>query len=101
MPSNAGISVAVEPFHRRFTDVEDFGSKSALIEIHLLSIDMIVSLTVNSVNTAYLPGKTFTSEVYNKVKKCNIKTKPNGDSVSQGKRRLLQAHSKHKMTGGG
>ena len=69
LPSNTGINVAVEPFHRRFTVVEDFGSKSALIEIHLSSIDMLVSVTVNSVNkissftTAYLPGKTFTNEV--------------------------------------
>ena len=70
---NAGVNVAEEPFHRRFTVVEDFGSKSALIEVHLTSIDMLVSLTVNSVNksvwsvssftTAYLPGKTFTNEV--------------------------------------
>ena len=69
LPSNAGINVAVEPFHRRFTVVEDFRSKSALIEIHLSSIDMLVSRTVNLVNkissftTAYLPGKTFTNEV--------------------------------------
>ena len=69
LPSNAGINVAVEPFYRRITVVEDFRSKSALIEIHLSSIDMLVSRTVNLVNkissftTAYLPGKTFTNEV--------------------------------------
>ena len=69
LPSNAGINVAVEPFHRRFTVVEDFRSKGVLIEIHLSSIDMLVSRTVNLVNkissftTAYLPGKTFTNEV--------------------------------------
>ena len=69
LPSNARINVAVEPFHRRFTVVEDFRSKSVLIEIHLSSIDMLVSRTVNLVNkissftTAYLPGKTFTNEV--------------------------------------
>ena len=68
--SNAGVTVAEEPFHRRFTVVEDFGNKSALIEVHLTSIDMLVSVTVNSVNrkissftTAYLPRKTFTNEV--------------------------------------
>ena len=69
LPSNAGINVAEELFHGRFTVVEDFGSKSALIKIHPSSIDMLVSVTVNSVNkfssftTAYLPGKTFTHEV--------------------------------------
>ena len=69
MPSNAGINVAEELFYPRFTVVDDFGSKSALIEIHLSSIDMLVSVTVNSVNkvssftTAYLLGKTFTNEV--------------------------------------
>ena len=70
LPSNAGFNVADEPFHRRFTVVEDLGSKSALIEIHLTSIDMLVSVTANSVNksvssfrTAYLPGKTFTNKV--------------------------------------
>ena len=70
LPSNAGVNVAEELFHRRFTVVEDFGSKSALIEIHLASIDVLVSVTVNSVHksvisftTAYLPGKTFTNEV--------------------------------------
>ena len=69
LPSNAGVNVAEELFHRRFTVTEDFGSKSALIEIHLTSIDMLASVTVNSVNkfssftTAYLPGKTFTNEV--------------------------------------
>ena len=67
--SNAGINVAEELFHRRFTVVEGFGNKSALIEIHLSSIDRLVPVTVNSVNkissftTAYLPGKTFTKEV--------------------------------------
>ena len=69
MPSNAGINVAEEPFHRRVTVVENFGSKSALIEIRLSSIHMLVSVTVNSVNnflsftTAYSPGKTFANEV--------------------------------------
>ena len=72
LPSNAGVNVAEEPFHRRFTVVEDFESKSAVIEIHLTSIDMLVSVTVNSVNhaqsvsrftTDYLPGKTITNEV--------------------------------------
>ena len=70
LPSNAGVNVAEQPFHRRFTVAEDFGRKSALIEIHLSSIDMLVSVTVNSVNksvssftTAYLPGKTFKNEV--------------------------------------
>ena len=69
LPSNVGVNVAEELFHRRFTVVEDFGSKSAVIEIHLTSIDMLVSVTVNSVNksvgftTAYLPGKTFTNKV--------------------------------------
>ena len=70
LPSNAGFNVADEPFHRRFTVVEDLGSKSALIEIHLTSIHMLVSVTANSVNksvssfrTAYLPGKTFTNKV--------------------------------------
>ena len=71
LPSNdAGVNVAEELFHRRFTVIEDFGSRSAVIEIHLTSIDMLVSVTVNSVNksvssftTAYLPGKTFTDEV--------------------------------------
>ena len=69
LPSNAGINVAEELFHGRLTVVEDFGSKSALIKIHLSSIDMLVSVTVNSVNkfssftTAYLPGKTLTNEV--------------------------------------
>ena len=68
--SNAEVNVAEELFHRRFTVVEDFGSKSALIEVHLTSIDMLVSVTVNSVNkslssfiTGYLPEKTFTNEV--------------------------------------
>ena len=67
---NAGVNVAEELFHRRFTVVEDFGSKSAVIEVHVTSIDMLVSVTVNSVNksvssfkTAYLPAKTFTNEV--------------------------------------
>ena len=81
LPSNnAGVNVAEEPFHRRFTVVEDFESKSAVIEIHLTSIDMLVSVTVNSVNksvssftTAYFPGKTFT----NKVRKCNMTIKAN------------------------
>ena len=49
LPSNAGINVAEEPFHRRFTVVEGFGSESALIEIHLSSIYLLVSVTVNSV----------------------------------------------------
>ena len=40
LPSNAGINVAEEPFHRRVTVVENFGSKSALIEILLSSIHM-------------------------------------------------------------
>ena len=67
---NTGVNVAEELFHRRFTVVEDFGGKSAVIEVHLTSIDMLVSVTVDSVNrkissftTAYLPGKTFTNEV--------------------------------------
>ena len=67
---NAGVNVAEELFHRRFTVVEDFGSKSAVIEVHLTSIDMLVSVKVNSVDrkissftTAYLPGKTFANEV--------------------------------------
>ena len=67
---NAGVNVAEELFHRRFTVVEDFGSKSAVIEVHLTSIDMLVSVTVNSVDrkissftTVYLPGKIFTNEV--------------------------------------
>ena len=86
LPSNAGVNVAEELFHRRFTVVEDFGSKSAVIEIHLTSIDMLVSVTVNSVNksvsftTAYLPGKTFTnkvSSIYRKVRKCKMKIKAN------------------------
>ena len=87
LPSNAGVNVSEEPFHRRFTVVEDFESKSAVIEIHLTSIDMLVSVTVNSVNksvssftTAYLPGKTFTnkvSSIYRKVRKCNTKIKAN------------------------
>ena len=34
---NAVINFAQEPFHRRVTVVENFGSKSALIEIHLSS----------------------------------------------------------------
>ena len=72
LPANAEFNVADEPFQRRFTVVEDLGSKSALIEIHLTSIDMLVSVTVNSVNhaqsvsrftTDYLPGKTITNEV--------------------------------------
>ena len=72
LPSNAGFNVADEPFHQRFIVVEGFGSKSALIEVHLTSIDMFVSVTVNSANTnksvssfttTYLPGKTFTNEV--------------------------------------
>ena len=73
LPSNAEFNVAGEPFQRRFTVIEDFGRKSALIEIHLTSIDMLVSVTVNSVNksvwsvssftTAFLRGKTFTNEV--------------------------------------
>ena len=68
--SNAGVNVVEEPFHRRFAVVEDFGSKGALIEVHLTSIDMLLSVTVNSVNksvssftTAFLPGKTFTNDV--------------------------------------
>ena len=95
---NAGVNVAEELFHRRFTVAEDFESKNAVIEVHLTSIDMLVSVTVNSVNrkissftTAYLPGKTFTNEVsieQIKVEKCNIKRKANGASVSQRKRRL-------------
>ena len=49
--SNAGVKVAEETFHRCFTViVEDFGSKSALIEVHLPSIDMLVSVAVKSVN---------------------------------------------------
>ena len=67
--SNEGGNVAEESSHRRFSVVEDFESKSALIEVHLASIDMLVSVTVNSVNhkkssftTVYLPGKTFTNE---------------------------------------
>ena len=32
-------------FHRRFTVVEGFGKKSALIEIHLSSIDMLVPVS--------------------------------------------------------
>ena len=70
LPSNAEFNVADEPFQRRFTVIEDFGRKSALIEIHLTSIDMLVSVTVNSVSksvssftTAFLAGKTFTNEV--------------------------------------
>ena len=72
LPSNAEFNVADEPFQRRFTVIEDFGRKSAFIEIHLTSIDMLVSVTVNSVNhaqsvsrftTDYLPGKTFTNKV--------------------------------------
>ena len=45
LPSNAGMNVAEEPFHRRFTVVEGFGSKSALIKIHLSSIYMLASVT--------------------------------------------------------
>ena len=67
--SNAGGNVAEESSHRRFSVVEDFESKSALIEVHLASIDMLVSVTVNSVNhkrssftTVYLSRKTFTKE---------------------------------------
>ena len=66
LPSNAGINVAEEPFHRRVTVVENFGSKSALIEMRLSSIHMPVSVTVNnflSFTTAYSPRKTFTNEV--------------------------------------
>ena len=44
------MNVAEEPFHRRFTVVEDFGSKSALIKIHLSSIDMLVSVTKAAVS---------------------------------------------------
>ena len=64
-----GGNVAEESSHRRFSVVEDFESKSALIEVHLASIDMLVSVTVNSVNhkrssftTVHLPRKTFTKE---------------------------------------
>ena len=66
LPSNAEFNVADEPFQRRFTVIEDFERKSALIEIHLTPIDMLVSVTVNSVSsftTAFLPRKTFTNEV--------------------------------------
>ena len=43
-------SLSEKPFHRRFTVVEDFGSKSALIKIHLSSIDMLVSVTKTAVS---------------------------------------------------
>ena len=33
------MNVAEEPFHRRFTVVEDFGSKSALIKIPYPVVD--------------------------------------------------------------
>ena len=40
-----------KPFHRRFTIVEDFGTgKSALIKIHLSSIDTLVSVTKAAVS---------------------------------------------------
>ena len=54
LPSNAGINVAEEPFHRRFTVVEGSGSKSALIKIHLSSIYMLVSVTKHVCLLAYL-----------------------------------------------
>ena len=44
------MDVAEKPFHRRFTVVEDFGSKSALIKIHLSSIDMLVSVKKTAVS---------------------------------------------------
>ena len=44
------MDVAEKPFHRRFTVVEDFGSKGALIKIHLSSIDMLVSVTKTAVS---------------------------------------------------
>ena len=60
LPSNAGVNVAEEPFHRRFTVVEDFESKSAVIEIHLTSIDMLVSVTVNQqYHNSLVAWKTF------------------------------------------
>ena len=44
------MDVFEKPFHQRFTVVEDFGSKSALIKIHLSSIDMLVSVTKTAVS---------------------------------------------------
>ena len=93
---NTGVNVAEELFHRRFTVVEDFGSKSAVIEVHLTSIDMLVSVTVDSVDrkissftTAYLPGKTFTNEVsIQQSKEVHYKKNNKRCYVSQRKRRL-------------
>ena len=44
------MDVAEKPFHRRFTVVEDFGSKRALIKIHLSSVDILVSVTKTAVS---------------------------------------------------
>ena len=60
---------AEELFYRRFTIDEDFGNKNAIIEVHLRSIDMLVSVRadavnkINSVTTTYLSGKTAKNEV--------------------------------------
>ena len=54
------MNVAEEPFHRHFTVVEDFGSKSSLVKIHLSSIDMLVSVTKAAVSQQPICLKTFT-----------------------------------------
>ena len=75
------VGISEEPFHRRFTVLEDLGSKSALIEVHLASIDMLVSVRVGPVNnissitTAYLPRKTSTKEVSTWWQSCHYQGK--------------------------
>ena len=44
------VGISEEPFHRRFTVLEDLGSKSALIEVHLASINMAVFMRIGPVN---------------------------------------------------
>lgn len=63
------ISNAEESFLRRYTINEDFRNMNATIEVHLTSIDMLVSVRldtrnrITSVTTTYLPGKTDPNEV--------------------------------------
>jgi len=63
------VDRAEESFIRRITVNEDITKRNSTIEVHLTSIDMLVTVRVdtvnkiNSITTTYLPGKTGQNEV--------------------------------------
>ena len=63
------IENAEELFYRNFITDGDFGYNNAIMEVHLKSINMLVSVRVdafnkiNNVTTTHLPGKTAKTEV--------------------------------------